>query len=71
MNQQHPIDINQKLAYLLHEMLGFPESAELQVEDVPGPTTAITLRVSSAKDPGKRFFVKTLKKVPSPGRISI
>jgi len=57
----------QDIAYPIHEMLGVPESTPRKVEIVPGPTTAVTFKVTFADDPGKTYFVKTLKKGTLPG----
>lgn len=65
---KQPIENHFKgLAFPLHEILGLPESADLQVEHVSGPTTALTLRVTVPGEPDASYFVKTLKEGTGPG----
>lgn len=53
-------DVLNDLVFPIHDMLNLPDSTELRVENVTGPTTALTLRVTVAADPGEWYFIKTL-----------
>ena len=57
----------EQLAFPLHEMLGVPKSTVLRVENVSGPTTSLTLRITVPGEPDANYFVKTLKKGTPPG----
>jgi len=55
-------DVIEGLPFPLHDMLALPKSESLVVDVIPGPTTAITLRVRSQGCPDLQAFVKTNKK---------